>query len=172
MYNFFRNFADSKNSICLEMKHAVRISFLFLVLVIFITWTTGVSFYIHECNSSHKKEVVAFPEIFNNNISCCCQDEIHGSITSYEPVSSFSEPECCRNTHVYLKASFTGFPMFYQFNPEVLQKVILLDFLSVQHNENVEEIAFFAPRVDHPPPRSGKILIHFLHQVKIPAPVS
>jgi hypothetical protein len=154
------------------MKQAIRIFFLFTVLVIFITWTMGVSFYIHECNSSHKKEVIAFPEILNNTVSCCCSEEINGSIPADEPVLSFREQECCKNTYVYLKASFTGFPLFYQFNPEVLQKVVPPDLLSVQQDMKVEEVACFTPRVDHPPPRHGKILIHFIHQAKIPAPVS
>ena len=147
-------------------------SYVFLMLAVFLTGTTGVSFYVHECSSSNKREVVAFPELFNNTVSCCCAEEMQGIALSDEPVSSFSEPECCQNTHVYLKASFTGFPLFYQFNPEVLQKSFPAGFLSMQHNEKVLEIISFTPRVDHPPPRSGKILIHFLQQVKIPAPVS
>jgi hypothetical protein len=154
------------------MKQAFRRFFLFLMLAVFLAGTTGVSFYVHECSSSQKREVAAFPELFNNTVSCCCAEEVNGSALSGEQVSSISEPECCKNTHVYLKASFTGFPLFYQFNPEVLQTYILADFQSLQHNEKVVEILNFTPRVDHPPPRSGKILIHFLQQIKIPAPVS
>ena len=154
------------------MKQAIRTSFLFMMLAIFLTGTTGISFYVHECSSSQIKEVFAFPEILPNTVSCCCAEEVHGSVQSVEPVSSFNEPDCCKNTHVYRKAVFTGFPVFYQFNPELLQIAIPADFLSLQHNMEGAEIVSFTPRVDHPPPRSGKLLLHFLHQIKIPATVS
>jgi hypothetical protein len=154
------------------MKNSFRIFFLFVVLLIFFTWTTGVSFYIHECNSSHKKEIIVYPEILNKSASCCCVAGVGANIPTFEPFSSYNEPECCKNTHIYLKASFTGFPTFYQFSPEVLQKIVPSDFLSVRQNEKLNGVAFIASRVDHPPPRSGKILIHFIQQVKIPAPVS
>jgi hypothetical protein len=155
-----------------KMKRVVRFSFLFFILAVFLAGTTGFSFYIHECSSSHEREVALFPELFNKTVSCCCAEEVHGSIPSDEPVSSFSEPECCKNIHVYLKAAFTGFPLFYQFNPQVLQTSIPPDFLSMQQNEKVTEIVSYIPRVDHPPPRSGRVLIHFIQQIKIPAPVS
>ena len=106
------------------MKQTLRTAFLFLMLVTFLTGTTGVSFYIHECSSSRKKEIVAFPEILNKTVSCCCAEEVHGTVPSDEPVSSFDEPDCCKNTHVYLKAIFIGFPVFHQFNPDLFQKII------------------------------------------------
>lgn len=154
------------------VKQVFRISFLFLMLAAFLFGTTGVSFYIHECSSSHTKEVIPFPEIVNKTVVCCCASEVHGSISSDEPVSSFNEPECCKNTHVYLKASFTGFPVFYQFNPDLSQKNVTADLLNLVSNNPDSEISTFTIRVDHPPPRSGKLLVHFLQQLKIPAPVS
>jgi hypothetical protein len=154
------------------MKQAFRTVFLFLILAVFLTGTTGVSFYMHECSSSHKKEITAFPELFNTTVSCCCAEEVHGSNSSDDPVSSFNEPECCKNTHVYLKASFTGFPVFFEFNPDLYQKNTSTDLLNMSYSDNGSEIESFTPLVDHPPPRSGKILVHFLQQIKIPAPVS
>jgi hypothetical protein len=154
------------------MKQVIRTTFLFLMLAVFLIGTTGVSFYVHECSSSHKKEVVAFPELTNHTVSCCCAEEVSGSVQSDEPVSSFNEPACCKNTHIYRKAIFSGFPVFYQFNKEIVQTAIPADFLSLQDNVKVAEIVSFTPRVDHPPPRSGRILVHFLQQLKIPVPVS
>ena len=160
------------DSIGFSMKQVFRISFLFLMLAAFLFGTTGVSFYIHECSSSQTKEVFAFPELLNKAVTCCCADEVHGSSSSDEPVSSFTEPECCKNTHHYLKVSFAGFPVFYQFNPDPLQKIITANLMNLVPNDLESELSHFTIRVDHPPPRSGKILIHFLQQIKIPAPVS
>jgi hypothetical protein len=154
------------------MKQIFGTVFVLLMLAAFLTGTTGVSFYVHECSSSHTREVIAFPEIVNKTATCCCAGEVHGSISSEEPISSFKEPDCCKNTHHYLKASFTGFPVFYQFNPDLLQKIIAADLLNMVSDNTDSDISNFTIRVDHPPPRSGKILVHFLQQIKIPAPVS
>jgi hypothetical protein len=169
---FYLSLQLIKDSMGLKMKKLFRTVFLFLMLAVFIIGTTGISFYIHECSSSKNREIIAFPELLNKTVSCGCAGEVYRSVPSEEPVSSFSEPECCKNIHIYLKASFTGFPQFYHFNPELLQTVVPADLLSLQHNEKLAEISTFTPRVDHPPPRSGKILVHFLQQIKIPAPVS
>jgi hypothetical protein len=154
------------------MKQVIRTTFLFLMLAVFLIGTTGVSFYVHECRSSHKKEIVAFPEIINHPVSCCCAGEVTGSVQNDEPVSSFNEPACCKNTHVYRKASFNGFPVFYQFSTKLIQTAIPANFLSLQNSVRGADIISFTPRVDHPPPRSGRILVHFLQQIKIPAHVS
>ena len=167
-----RTFAIDDNLMDLLMKRIFRAVFIFVMLSVLFIGTTGVSFYIHECSSSHKKEVVAFPELLNKTISCCCAGEVHGNVLSDEPVSSFSEPECCKNTHVYLKAPFSGFPVLYQFNLYGLRTVVPADFMSLQYNAGSADISMFTPRVAHPPPRSGKILVHFLQQIKIPVPVS
>jgi hypothetical protein len=161
-----------KYSICFKMKQAIRTSFLFLMLAIFLIGTTGVSFYIHECTSSQKKEVFAFPEILNQKVSCCCAEDVHGNAGSADPDLSYKDPGCCKNIHVYLKASFTGVPLFYQFNPDLTQKIIHSDFLTLLHNDTSVEITSFTSQVDHPPPRSGRSLVFFLQQIKIPAPVS
>jgi hypothetical protein len=154
------------------MKQIFRTVFLSLMLAAFLFGTTGVSFYIHECSSSQTKEVFAFPELLNKTVTCCCADEVHGGISSGETVSSFNEPECCKNTHHYLKASFTGFPVFYQFNADLCQKMITADLLNLFPDDPDSEISTFTLRVDHPPPRYGKLLVHFLQQLKIPVPVS
>jgi hypothetical protein len=155
-----------------KMKLTLREFFLFLTLVVFLAGTTGVSFYIHECSSSHKRDIFVYPEISNKTASCCCADEVHGSINSEERITSFKEPECCKNTHVYLKASFTGFPVFYQFDQKLLQAPLPADFLNLSINDKEPATVDFTLPVDHPPPRYGKALVHFLHQIKIPASVS
>jgi hypothetical protein len=154
------------------MKKALNSVFILMVVVIFLTGTTGISFSFHECTSSHRTEVFPFPEILNNTVSCCCADEVHDGVAGEEPVSSFSEPECCRNTHVYLKASFTGFPVSQQLNPDLSYQIISPDLLNLFYKDLNIEIPDLNVRVDHPPPRSGKILVYFLQQIKIPAQVS
>jgi len=154
------------------MKQPFRTVFSLLLLIVFLTGTTGISFFIHECTSSQTTEVFPFPEILNNTVSCCCNEEIQQKFPCDDPVSSFSAPECCKNTHIYLKASFTGFPVFHKFNPELVQKIISADLLNFSCKDQHIEIPVVYHRVDHPPPRSGRILVNFLQQIKIPEPVS
>jgi hypothetical protein len=154
------------------MKRLIRSCFLFLMLAVFLCMTTGVSFYIHECRSSHTREILAFQEITNQKTACCCDDAVNGNILSGESSPGISEPECCINSHIYLKLSFTGFPLFYQFNPDLLQKDMSVGQLNTLSEDEKAEIDISPPRIDHPPPRSGKVLIEFLHQIKIPAAIS
>jgi hypothetical protein len=154
------------------MKQTLGKFFLFLILAIFLAGTTGISFYLHECSSNHKRDIFVYPEISNKTASCCCADEVHGSLNSVEKVTSFKEPECCKNTHVYLKVTFTGFPVFYQFDQKLLQIELPADFLSLSINDQVPVNVDYKLSIDHPPPRYGKSLVHFLHQIKIPAAVS
>jgi hypothetical protein len=154
------------------MKQAFQTVLSLLVLAVFLTGTTGVSFFVHECTSSREKEVFPFPEIFDNKVDCCCDGENQHEVIDGNQISSLNAPECCKNTHIYLKASFNGFPQFFQFTPDLSAKNIPTDFLNSLHEDIYSEIKTTEPRVDHPPPRSGKILIHFLQQIKIPAPVS
>ena len=154
------------------MKQNIRSLFTLLILAVFLTGTTGVSFYIHECSSSNTREVVAFPEITNKAISCCCDQEVHGSIHTEESIPFIEEPPCCTNKRIYLKATFTGFPVSYQLTGKLNHADLPADFLSMLYEDQKQEIARPVTIVDHPPPLSGKSLIHFLHQIKIPASVS
>jgi len=154
------------------MKQPFRTIFSLLLLVVFIAGSSGISFIIHECTSSRTTEVFPFPEILNNTVFCCCDEEIQQQFACENPVSSFTAPECCKNTHVYLKASFTGFPVFYKFHPELVQKIISADLLDFSYSNQHIEIPVVYHRVDHPPPRSGKLLVCFIQQLKIPFPVS
>ena len=154
------------------MKQILGKFFLFLVLAVFLAGTTGVSFYIHECSSSKQRDIFLYPEISNKTTSCCCADEINGNLLPDESVSSLNEPACCKNTHIYLKASFTGFPVFYQLDQKLLQSELPADFLNLSINDKEPATVYFTLPVDHPPPRYGKALVHFLHQIKIPASIS
>ena len=154
------------------MKQIIRNLFTILILIVFLTGTTGVSFYIHECRSSNTREVFAFPEISNKAISCCCDKEVLVSIYSGESLPFIEQPPCCTNTHIYLKAALTGFPVSYQLTDNLKQADLPTYFLNILYDEQKYEMESHVSIVDHPPPLSGKSLVYFLHQIKIPASVS
>jgi hypothetical protein len=86
---------------------------------------------------------------------------------------SLSDPGCCKNTHLYLKASFTGFPVFYNASQIISEKVIFTDIEAFIVNPVKSQPVSFTPVQDHsPPPLFGRILLHTIHQIKIPVPFS
>jgi hypothetical protein len=156
---------------CKLMKNSFRTIFLFFILFVFLAGTTGISFSLHECKSSNKRDVSFFPEILNNTVGCCCFEE-PAKVSDDDQILSLDEPECCTTTHVYLKASFNGFPIFYQFTPQLFQKVADAECFSFVNFKTEPVNSTILLQIDHPPPRYGKILLNFLQQLKIPTPVS
>jgi hypothetical protein len=143
-----------------------------LMMMIFLIGTTGVSFYIHECRSSNTREVFAFPEIIKYQSSCSCDDEMQATASSgFEPMS-VSEQDCCKNTHLYLKASFIGFPVLSGIKQNLVEEIIISD-LSFSPVNCVSEQKLIIPFSDHsPPPLFGRLLIQAIHQLKIPVTFS
>ena len=154
------------------MKRLFFSSFSFLMLVIFLFGTTGVSFYVHECKSSHSKEVFIYPEIIKHRSSCCCATDVHGTASTNSPVQ-IEDPGCCKNSHLYFKASFLGFPVFQKMTSEPVQKILVSElFRNIVRSVESEKVSF-SPLQDHsPPPMSGRLLVQAIHQIKIPVPFS
>jgi hypothetical protein len=148
------------------MRKAIRNSLIFLMLAAFLTASCGVSFYVHECRSSQTRDVFAFPEIFNQRSSCGCEEVATGPAP--DPFISFHEQDCCKTSHVYLKAKISGLPVFSQAEGKLLFTAAQVDLpgltLVNEKSPQIKEVISFY----HPPPLYGKELIHFLHQIKIP----
>jgi hypothetical protein len=142
-----------------------------MLLLIFLAGSTGISFYVHTCGSSHKKEAFAFREIFNQKIACSCDENVPEK-TPAGSGSNYMDQDCCTISHVFIKAPFLGFP--------VVEKLTVPTFHFIEHPEFAlfrslpvqDSKASFIPFTDpSPPPLSGITLVHFLHQMRIPAPV-
>ena len=155
------------------MKQILRSSLILMLTAVFLVGTTGVSFYIHECRSSNTKAVFAFPGIIKHHSSCSCQDEMESGSNAGNDAVSLSDPGCCKNTHLYLKASFTGFPVFAGIKQFLVEKIHYTDLLLVDPANNESVCNSTVTFQDHsPPPLFGRILIQAIHQIKIPVPFS
>jgi len=132
--------------------------------------STGISFYIHTCGSSHKKEVLAFREIFHQKVSCCCDADETAKISSGS-ASAFNDEDCCRISHLFIKAPFIGFPVFEKLSLPPFHFIDVPDFaLLIIQNARESQASFTPFRDPSPPPLSGVNLVYYLHQVRIPAP--
>ncbi|MCX6248170.1 MAG: hypothetical protein NTW10_10570 [Bacteroidetes bacterium] len=145
-----------------------RSAAVFLLLLIFLAGSTGISFFVHTCGSSHKKDVFAFREIFHQDIGCCCVE--NDAAKTPPGTSSYSDDGCCKTSHLFVKAPFIGFPVTEKLTVN-LSVVELPMFSPSQPSPSEDSGISFVPYTDtSPPPLSGITLVYFLHQIRIPAP--
>ncbi|MEI7725546.1 MAG: hypothetical protein WCK09_10610 [Bacteroidota bacterium] len=158
------------------MKTVQRIGILFLLLV-FLFGTTGLSVFHHFCHSSNHGSVTLYPEIFHSSGSSCCDDEIttgyacasHETFTT-DPLSQHVDAApCCKSTSTLFKLEILT---------EKVEKLVLNTFseqpplFSVSLNTMpLFELPLLKPAhyQFYSPPLFGKILVYYLHQMKIPA---
>jgi hypothetical protein len=154
-----------------KVKRKIQAVLSCLLLVIFLAGTTGITLFIHTCSSSHKTEVSAYPEIFRHSTACCCEEN-SSTATPPSKETEINNPECCRNQQLLLKASLIGFPVTYlQLIKATFFPIPLVDNTLLPVNQEHGSLAEYLPWLDHSPPLSGKSLVYFIHQIRIPSPV-
>jgi len=142
-----------------------------LLLLIFLAGSTGISFYIHTCGSTQKKQVFAFREIFHQKVGCCCDENSPGN-TAAGSASGYNDEDCCRISHLFVKAPFLGFPVSEKLPVPTLHFIEFPGFALYRSQSSQDSGTSFILFPDHsPPPLSGIKLVCFLHQIRIPAPV-
>jgi hypothetical protein len=158
------------------MKIVQRIGILFLLLV-FLFGTTGLSVFHHFCHTSNQGNVTLYPELFQSPGSSCCGNESATGYmcASYEPISAdplsqhIDASPCCKSTTTLFKLEILT---------EKVGKLVLRTVSEPQPLFSVSLITiqpFEQPLLKpahfqfYSPPLFGKNLVHYLHQMKIPA---
>lgn len=155
------------------LRHMLKQRFLaitaLLVSMLYLAGSTCVNFSVHTCSGSQKTDVTLFPEFQKESAGCCCQ-----GFTSQLPApvkSTISDPGCCKTTFRSFKANLNSFNVTVKTvaNPSLQ----VISELPVRNCPTMERqcLAEYLPWLDHSPPLSGKSLIYFLHQIRIPYPV-
>ncbi len=157
------------------MKTIQRIA-AFLLLLVFLFGTTGLSVFRHICHSSNENNTSVYPEFFKNAASSCCADELtgytsagSGKATESDPFQHFNPAPCCKIIISFFKLEIltvrvekvvfhTFFSRYPLYAISLLQLPVFLQPLL--------QPAYFQY---HSPPLFGKMLVQFLHQMKIPA---
>jgi hypothetical protein len=157
------------------LKAIQRIGILF-ILVVFLYGTTGLSVLDHSCNSSNERSVTIYPEIFKQAGSGCCTDGESGyACASHKYPVSNAFPEnvdaqpCCKSIISFFKLEILT----------VRAEKLVVDNLYVQAQSFPVPADVQIPNEQRPltpvhhqfysPPLFGIRLVHFLHQMKIPA---
>jgi hypothetical protein len=142
-----------------------------LLLMIFLFGITGLSVFRHTCTSSNKEKTAFYAGIFKEAPGSCCGDEaMDQPVCSHAGLpQAFDEPSCCKSTTSFLSLHIIS---------ERQDKLAMQGALSFQVPQALT-LSDPAPASQvlirpvhfqfHSPPRYGKQLVHYLHQIKIPA---
>lgn len=158
------------------MKTIQRTGVLLLLLVL-IFGTTGLSVLHHICSSSNTDNVTIYPEIFRNPASSCCDDESTWSACACPedpdadmmPGSIVASP-CCKSIVSFFKLEIlTEKPAKLMLHDDNVRQPLNLPSLKPQSQRDqllsyTVHFQFFSP-----PLLFGRFLVHYLHQMKIPA---
>ena len=150
------------------MDTAKRIGNLFL-LAVFLFGITGLSIFHHTCTSSNQQRVSLYAEIYKAAPGSCCGDEAYEHSHHATSNQQFDAVPCCKSTNIFLTLQFTSerLPKLVSQTVETADVPFLTQFCPVPASDQKQPAAGLF-RV-HSPPLFGKQLIHFLHQIKIPA---
>lgn len=148
--------------------------FSWLLFVIFLYTTTGFFVVRHICTAESGDNVTLFSEYQNESASacsCCSTNEVQQD--RFDPSSMNMQPvSCCREINLYLKAELTPLPSQKISCSDPSALAWELPFF-ITGEQVIEETGHrIKPAADPEPPPGRQNLIYFLHQVKIPDPVS
>ncbi|MFZ4520582.1 MAG: hypothetical protein ACOYNC_02690 [Bacteroidales bacterium] len=147
-----------------------------LVLLVFLFGTTGISVFHHICNSSRQDNASVYPEIFVRAGTSCCVDESTGytcaghdhasqEISDHQTVDAIP---CCKSIVSFFRLevlTVRAEKLVLAFNQAPLaQYPVILTEKSTPEQPGVQpsHYQFYSP------PLFGRVLVYFLHQIKIP----
>ncbi len=151
------------------MKLVRQLLLLTIVLAV-LSGSMGITVLVHECLSSKKTDYLSYPELNLSHSKLCCYSSINIKSTSIESKSSIKKTACCKFSKLNLKVK----P--FQLNvgvkvPDQPKLVLPLFALSLNLNSTdyIVIFKFRPPPVAGPPRTSGKEIILFTHQLRIPS---
>ncbi|MCX6306336.1 MAG: hypothetical protein NT040_15330 [Bacteroidetes bacterium] len=161
------------------MMKTIQRTGVLLLLLVFLFGTTGISVFHHICSSSGQDNASVYPELFIRAGTSCCVDESTGySCAHHETAAGSAEhhavdaPPCCKSNLSFFKLEIpTERVEKLALNIDNAQLplypvILTMDRAAEQPPLMPAHFQFYSP------PLFGKVLVHFLHQMKIPAHLS
>jgi hypothetical protein len=137
------------------------------LLLLMIISSLGISFYLHNCSCSGDTTIGLGTESSDHNMGSCCTSCTAGSENNHhEP--AFTKKGCCENRiYFYLLPVAPDHAVKYLSS---LTEKILFNSISVFIADTTPDALGESSPLIHDPPaqRSGKLLIYFIRQIKIP----
>ena len=143
----------------------------FLMLIVLLTETTGVTLIHHFCSMSNTCEIKSIDGFSGeSDTSCSCDEEAgNAASNSEEQPQSFSAPACCYEVSTFLKFDFSSIfnsPLVFTPFSDVFMGFTLMKSVQPTEGKIIPDGPFFR---FYSPPLSGLNLLHAIHQMKIPA---
>lgn len=148
----------------------------FMILLVFLLGTTGLSVFHHICRMEHEDRVSVFPGFYTDPGSSCCSDETDGTCCACTANAahncsreSFSTDPCCKNVASFFRLEILTLRVEKLSLPALEAGPVPERIAARQCLETELRIEPAAILTFHPPPLSGRNLVNYLHQIKIPA---
>ncbi|MEI6683240.1 MAG: hypothetical protein WCO44_11460 [Bacteroidota bacterium] len=152
------------------METVKRIGIIAL-LTVFLFGITGISVFHHACTSSNKEQVTVYAEIYRQAPVSCCEGEAFEPFRGHRDGMQqyLSAVPCCKSTNTFLALHIITERInalkLQQSAPLEKNTLVLLQEAIPENPARLQTIRFQF----HSPPLYGTELIHYLHQIKIPA---
>lgn len=168
------------------MKFIHQIFAIFTALV-FLLGATGISIYHHTCYTHHANETVVYPGIFASTSGCICHETADAGLgchpettccggsclhpeDSSEPGANcyFESSSCCTSETLFLKLSADFLPGIIDVAVFDLPSILLTIYEATPILTDQPEPSGYRLFDHFSLPFSGRALIFFLHQIKVP----
>lgn len=145
--------------------------FTIILLGFIIAGSAGISFYLHECGCRQTTLLSIEAGYSEADAFCCCSAEPEFTESS-SCDSGLDEEGCCKDKYFFLLLP-VGPDNAKVSTPDLKVKIIAqISFLPETENE-IPDITSGEISIHSPPDiKSGKKLVFFLSQIKIPFPIS
>jgi hypothetical protein len=150
------------------MKVFKQIS-VFAMLLMMIFSSLGISFYLHNCHCSGDTTVGLRTGLSDDKMgSCCTSCSPTTGKTNQEP--AFSKTDCCQSRVLFYLLPVAPDQSVKYFSP--LAGIALFNIVTAFIADTKPAFLGQSFSLIHDPPaqRSGKLLIYFIRQIKIPFP--
>lgn len=139
----------------------------FTMLAMMIISSLGISFYLHSCSCSGETTIGLGTEFSDHKMSACCTScsTVSGN-KNHNP--AFTKKDCCHDRVYFYLLPVAPDHAIKTLSP--LTEKILFKSVTVSGTSPEPESldGSFTLMHDPPCPRSGKLLIFFISQIKIP----
>jgi hypothetical protein len=148
------------------MKVIQKIS-VFALIVFLITSSVGISFYLHECGC-REATLFSFEAGYSESVDFCCCSSEQVSSNDNSCDKELDNEGCCKDKYFFLllpiapdKVKVNIPSLNEKIIPQIIKPLIVFDETSANTGDTISN--------ESPPgTKSGKELVYFISQIKIP----
>lgn len=153
------------------MKKVVQKIFTYVLLLFITLSSVGISFYLHHCGCRETTFFSLKAGYSEADAFCCCSMEPQSpEINSCS--NELTQEKCCKEQYYFILLPFGPEKVTSDVKPLFGKTLNLLNTAMILKSDRANTLE---PELKSSPPPlllSGKLLVYFTHQIKIPFPIS